>query len=129
LDTTLVFARRFIANGLGNGSPRDKELALQELAAVEAKVIEQRERIENLAEKVSFLSLIQEAQEEENIRERPRRESLEGEPNIYFSEHAGGETVYEVGWKTRGRQNWKTIGPDLDEARAYRDEQKGKVAS
>ena len=57
---------------------------------------------------------------------RARRTKLEDEPNIYLN-RAGDQ--YEVGYWQDGKQRWKLIGPDLDEARRARDELRGKEST
>jgi hypothetical protein len=52
----------------------------------------------------------------------PRRERVPDEPYVYRTSRADGETVYEVGWRTHGKQHWKRVGTDLDAARKLRDE-------
>jgi hypothetical protein len=75
------------------------------------------EELETAQKRAKFLSLLQsEAPPEQSA--RPRRKSVEGEPNIYFSEDAAGETVYEVGWREDGKQRWKTTGRAVFSRRA-----------
>jgi hypothetical protein len=52
-----------------------------------------------------------------------RRKAVEGEPHLYSTVKASGDVVFEVGWRdSDGRQRWKRIGSDLEEARRLRDE-------
>jgi hypothetical protein len=52
------------------------------------------------------------------------RKAVEGHENIYSRVRADGETNYQVGWREDGRQRWHTTGPKLDDAIAFRDEQR-----
>lgn len=50
----------------------------------------------------------------------PRREKAGDHPGVYKRTKADGETVYEIGWMEDGKQRWKIVGPDLEEAIAAR---------
>ena len=53
--------------------------------------------------------------------ETRRRTRVPDAPGVYFTDTANGR-VYEVGFREDGKQRWKRIGPDLDEAVATRKE-------
>jgi len=50
---------------------------------------------------------------------KERRKAVDGHTGIYTADTADGQK-YEVGWTEDGKQRWKTIGPDLEEACRFR---------
>jgi DNA repair exonuclease SbcCD ATPase subunit len=66
-----------------------------------------------------------EALGDQPARAKDTKKKVPGEDNLYSRELAGGETVYLVRTKhpdDGSKSKWETVGPDLDEARARRDE-------
>src|SRR5687767_7339183 len=56
--------------------------------------------------------------------DRPRRRTRH--PGVFYRE-VRGERRYEITYREAGRQHWKTIGPNLMEARAALDEIRARL--
>ncbi len=112
---------------------KQNQVARQEAVALDGAneaATEARERAQNLeselgATKAEIANL---SDQNELLRKhgngqpkKQRRKVVPGETGIYATDTANG-TKYEIGWTEDGVQRWKTIGPDLDEARKARQE-------
>jgi hypothetical protein len=85
-----------------------------ELVAARAEADSLREQVEHLCSMVG---------ERRGNGEAPQhgpaqgdRKAVEGYPGVYSRQSANGDTYFEIGWRVDGKQRWKKIGDDLQEA-------------
>jgi hypothetical protein len=91
-----------------------------ESAAARAEADSLREQVEHLRSMLSG---------SEEKRGRPTRKKLDGHDYIYYKDAADGERFYIVRVpEPEGKSRYETVGPDLDEALAKRDELVGRPA-
>lgn len=99
------------------------ETARAESRRLEAEAEANRERIGELE------ILVEHLQSGNGSKDRVRRKNVEGQPHLYWTETGDGDVKYEVSYRQLGKQKWKVIGPDYDEAVKARDELHAEVAA
>ena len=94
------------------------EAATEELEALRVEVAEVRATLATKDGQIAHLQAMLSGSDREPKGE-PRRRRLPGHTGIYYRQTADGKT-FEITWREGGRQRWRTVGTDLDEAIAAR---------
>ncbi len=99
---------------------------VEQLEEAQAQVNSLTSDNQELEGKVAYLREHFQAKVEATPSKKARRTKVEGEKGVYFNDTSEGR-VYEIGYPDdEGKQRWKTVGPDLEEAIALRRELAGK---